>query len=106
MFGRLSSKTCAALLFAAGLAVSLILAYRLGSAWSWEQVLAAVERTADAVPSQRIWQQNMAKLAGYGAMVFCLGAVLSFLAAELYYFTLEFFKRASKATEAEKMPGE
>ena len=31
MFGKLSSKTCAALLFAAGLIISLALAYHLGS---------------------------------------------------------------------------
>ena len=66
MFGKLSSKTCAALLFAAGLIISLALAYHLGSKWSWEEVLVPVERIVDARPTQSMWQQNMTKMAGFG----------------------------------------
>ncbi len=105
MFGKLSSKTCAALLLAAGLIISLALAYRLGSKWSWEEVLVPVERIVDARPTQPMRQQNMTKLAGFGTAVFCLGAVVSYLAAELYYSVLEFFKAAAKRMNHTQTPG-
>ena len=104
MFGKLSSKTCAALLLAAGLIISLALAYRLGSKWSWEEVLVPVERIVDARPTQSMRQQNMTKLAGFGTAVFCLGAVVSYLAAELYYSVLEFFKAAAKGMNPKEAP--
>ena len=105
MFGKLSSKTCAALLFAAGLIISLALAYHLGSKWSWEEVLVPVERIVDARPTQPMWQQNMTKLAGFGTAVFCLGTGISYLAAELYYSVLEFFKAEAKRMNHTQTPG-
>ena len=105
MFGKLSSKTCAALLFAAGLIISLALAYHLGSKWSWEEILVPVERIVDARPTQSMWQQNMTKLAGFGTAVLCLGTVISYLAAELYYSVLEFFKAEAKRMNHTQTPG-
>ena len=105
MFGKLSSKTCAALLFAAGLIISLALAYHLGTKWSWEEVLVPVERIVDARPTQSMWQQNMTKMAGFGTAVFCVGTVISYLAAELYYSVLEFFKAEAKRMNHTQTPG-
>lgn len=106
MFGKLSSKTCAALLFAVGLLIFLALAYYLGEKWSWEEVLVAVERSADAIPSHSMWQQNPQKKALISAGVFCLGVVVSFLTAELYHAVLEFFKSAAKENRPKELPGE
>ena len=106
MFGKLSSKTCAALLFAAGLIISLALAYHLGSKWSWEEVLVPVERIVDARPTQSMWQQNMTKMAGFGTAVFCVGTVISYLAAELYYSVLEFFKAEADKARPQQLSGE
>ena len=106
MFGKLGSKTCAALLLAAGLLISLGIAYRLGSAWSWEDVWVAVERSADAIPSHLTQQQNIPKRVGLTAAVFSVGAVVSFLAAELYYSILEFFRTAPNKKGSTMMPDE
>ena len=93
MFGKLSSKTCATLLFVIGLICSLAMAYLLASVLSWQTVWVAVERSIDALPTQPVLQQNTALMTGIGAVVFLAGVILSFLAAELYYFMLEFFKK-------------
>lgn len=87
MFGKLSSKTCAALLFAAGLIISLALAYHLGSKWSWEEILVPVERIVDARPTQhdkagRVWHGGFLPgdghlLPGRGAVLFRFGVFQS-----------------------------
>ena len=64
-----------------------------------------VERIVDARPTQSMWKQNMTKMAGFGTAVFCVGTVISYLAAELYYSVLEFFKAEAKRMNHTQTPG-
>lgn len=96
MFGKLSSKACAILLFIAGILISLFIAYYAGSKLGWTRSFVPVEKIADAAPSTWIYVRSIPLTAGIGAAVFAVGAILAFLATELYYFVLEFFKKKSK----------
>lgn len=99
VFGKLSSKACAILLFIAGMLISVLAAYCVASNLGWTRSFVPVEKIADAAPAAWTYVRSVPLTAGIGTAVFVIGVILSFLAAELYYFVLEFLKKAKEVVD-------